>query len=59
MALVRRSKAASSSDFFPGFTDIVEIGVGSLARVYRAREIGTRRHARWNPSSANPSRSAR
>jgi serine/threonine protein kinase len=28
---------------FPGFADVHEIGVGSLAVVYRAREIGTNR----------------
>ncbi len=43
MALKRRSKAASD-DFFPGFTEIVEIGVGSLSTVYRARELGTDRY---------------
>ena len=32
------------NDFFPGFTDIAEIGVGSLATVYRARELGTDRY---------------
>jgi serine/threonine protein kinase len=42
VALLRRSKPAQS-DFFPGFTEIVEIGVGSLATVYRAREVGTNR----------------
>jgi serine/threonine protein kinase len=42
VALLRRSKDARS-DFFPGFTDIVEIGMGSLATVYRAREMGTNR----------------
>jgi hypothetical protein len=29
---------------FPGFTDVREIGVGSLAVVFRARESGTSRH---------------
>jgi serine/threonine protein kinase len=42
VALLRRSKIAQS-DFFPGFTEIAEIGIGSLATVYRAREIGTNR----------------
>ncbi len=42
MALLRRAKGAQS-DFFPGFTDIAEIGMGSLATVYRAREVGTNR----------------
>ncbi|MGI8677295.1 MAG: protein kinase domain-containing protein [Jatrophihabitans sp.] len=40
---MRRSKVAQS-DFFPGFTGIVEIGRGSLATVYRAREIATNRN---------------
>ncbi|WP_375484236.1 protein kinase, partial [uncultured Jatrophihabitans sp.] len=40
---MRRSKAAPQHEFFPGFTDIAEIGVGSLATVFRAREIGTNR----------------
>src|SRR3954468_8743529 len=39
---MRRQKDAQS-DFFPGFTDIVEIGIGSLATVYRARETETNR----------------
>ena len=43
MALMRRSRAAPQPDFFPGFTDVVEIGVGSLATVYQARETGTDR----------------
>ena len=42
MALLRRAKAAQS-DFFPGFSEIAEIGIGSLATVYRAREVGTNR----------------
>ena len=42
MALLRRSRGAPS-DFFPGFADVVEIGRGSLATVYRAREVGTER----------------
>ncbi|WP_375503203.1 serine/threonine-protein kinase [uncultured Jatrophihabitans sp.] len=40
---MRRSKPAPQHDFFPGFTDVAEIGVGSLATVYRARETGTNR----------------
>jgi serine/threonine protein kinase len=40
--MLRRTKGAQS-DFFPGFTDIAEIGIGSLATVYRAREVGTNR----------------
>ena len=43
MALMRRSRAASD-DVFPGFTEIVEIGAGSLSTVYRARELGTDRY---------------
>ena len=42
MARTRRQKSAQH-DFFPGFTDITEIGTGSLAVVYRARETGTNR----------------
>lgn len=42
MARLRRARGAQS-DFFPGFTDIAEIGMGSLATVFRAREIGTNR----------------
>ncbi len=42
MALMRRARGARS-DFFPGFADIAEIGIGSLATVYRAREVGTNR----------------
>jgi serine/threonine protein kinase len=37
---VRRS---GESEFFPGFADVEEIGFGSLAVVYRARELGTNR----------------
>jgi serine/threonine-protein kinase PknK len=33
-----------SHELFDGFTDVVEIGVGSLATVYRAREIDTNRY---------------
>ncbi|MGH8859683.1 MAG: protein kinase domain-containing protein, partial [Jatrophihabitantaceae bacterium] len=44
MALLRRgSRGERANDLFPGFTDIHEIGVGSLAVVYRARETGTNR----------------
>ncbi|MGH8960723.1 MAG: serine/threonine-protein kinase [Jatrophihabitantaceae bacterium] len=42
MALRRRGRA-TGHDMFPGFTEILEIGVGSLATVYRAREAGTGR----------------
>ena len=42
MAL-RRRREERSHELFPGFTDVYEIGVGSLATVYRAREIGTSR----------------
>jgi serine/threonine-protein kinase PknK len=42
VALLRRQRDVQS-DFFPGFTDVVEIGIGSLATVYRAREIETHR----------------
>ncbi|MEO9139522.1 MAG: protein kinase [Jatrophihabitans sp.] len=42
MARTRRSKV-SAGDFFAGFTDIAEIGIGSLATVFRAREPGTNR----------------
>ena len=42
MALLKRARSAGS-DFFPGFTDVAEIGIGSLATVYRARETGTNR----------------
>ncbi|HEY8302371.1 MAG TPA: serine/threonine-protein kinase, partial [Jatrophihabitans sp.] len=44
MALRRKgARGARGHDLFPGFTDIVEIGVGSLAVVFRAREQGTNR----------------
>jgi serine/threonine protein kinase len=39
---MRRGRGAKD-DFFPGFTDVSEIGVGSLATVFRAREVGTNR----------------
>ena len=42
MAL-RRRKDERSHELFAGFSDVQEIGVGSLATVYRAREIGTSR----------------
>jgi hypothetical protein len=42
VALRRRSQERSH-ELFSGFTDVYEIGVGSLATVYRAREIGTNR----------------
>ena len=42
MALRRRSRERGS-ELFPGFTDVEEIGLGSLAAVFRAREIGTNR----------------
>jgi serine/threonine protein kinase len=40
---LRRKGHATGADAFPGFTDISEIGTGSLATVYRAREISTNR----------------
>ncbi len=45
MALRRRSKEAGH-ELFAGFTDVTEIGVGSLATVYRARELGHRASGR-------------
>jgi hypothetical protein len=42
VALLRRPRDAYTG-FFPGFTDVVEIGIGSLATVYRAREVETNR----------------
>ncbi|HZC69638.1 MAG TPA: serine/threonine-protein kinase, partial [Jatrophihabitans sp.] len=42
VALSWRLKSAGS-DFFTGFADVAEIGIGSLATVYRAREVGTNR----------------
>lgn len=42
MALRRKDKA-TGNDLFPGFVEIFEIGVGSLATVYRAREVDTGR----------------
>ncbi|PZS35957.1 MAG: protein kinase, partial [Pseudonocardiales bacterium] len=41
---LRRKMRAASTEVFPGFTDVFEIGTGSLATVYRAREIDTNRH---------------
>ncbi len=41
--MVRRSKGAEN-DFFPGFTDITEIGKGALATVYRARDLHTEQY---------------
>ena len=43
MAL-RRKGRATGAEVFPGFADVKEIGTGSLATVYRAREIDTNRH---------------
>ena len=43
MARTRRSRPAPQDDFFPGYADVDEIGVGSLATVYRAREVATNR----------------
>ena len=43
MAIGRR-RAATQSTLFPGFGDVTEIGTGSLATVYRAREHDT---GRW------------
>ena len=42
MAL-RRRKNERGHQLFAGFSDVQEIGVGSLATVYQAREIGTSR----------------
>ncbi|MDT4944989.1 MAG: serine/threonine-protein kinase PknK, partial [Pseudonocardiales bacterium] len=42
MALRRRGGAAGG-EVFAGFADVREIGTGSLATVYRARELGTNR----------------
>ncbi|MGN6605956.1 MAG: serine/threonine-protein kinase, partial [Jatrophihabitans sp.] len=41
--VLRRRPPGHQSEFFPGFADVSEIGVGSLAVVYRAREIETNR----------------
>src|ERR1700709_2146248 len=40
---LRRRREERGHELFTGFTDVSEIGVGSLATVYRAREIGTSR----------------
>ncbi|MDQ2750592.1 MAG: protein kinase [Actinomycetota bacterium] len=40
---LRRKLRAANTEAFPGFTDVFEIGTGSLATVYRAREIDTNR----------------
>lgn len=42
MALRRRARAREH-ELFPGFVDVSEIGIGSLAVVYRAREMATNR----------------
>ncbi len=41
--MARRRARSENSELFPGFTDVAEIGIGSLAVVYRAREIDTNR----------------
>jgi hypothetical protein len=41
---LRRKGPATGTEVFPGFADVTEIGTGSLATVYRAREIDTNRH---------------
>lgn len=44
MALRRKgARGQRGHDLFPGFTDVVEIGVGTLAVVFRAREMSTHR----------------
>ena len=40
MGMVRRTKDAES-EFFPGFTDVTEIGRGPLATVHRARDLAS------------------
>ena len=42
MALTRRVRDAGD-EFFPGFVDVSEVGVGRLATVFAAREIATDR----------------
>jgi serine/threonine protein kinase len=42
VALVRRARDAGD-EFFPGFVDVTEIGVGRLATVFAARELATER----------------
>ena len=41
--MTRRRKGSRGHELFPDFTDVRDIGVGSLATVYRGREIGTNR----------------
>jgi serine/threonine-protein kinase PknK len=41
--VTRRRNGSRGHELFPDFTDVREIGVGSLATVYRGREIGTNR----------------
>jgi serine/threonine protein kinase len=38
-----RRKGTRGHELFPDYTDVREIGVGSLATVYRGRELGTNR----------------
>jgi serine/threonine-protein kinase PknK len=40
---LRRKVRGPGTEVFPGFTDVLEIGTGSLATVYRAREVDTNR----------------
>lgn len=40
---LRRRPPAPGNDLFPGFAEVSEIGIGSLATVFRAREVDTRR----------------
>ncbi len=39
----RTARSGRGSELFPGFSDAAELGVGSLAVVYRAREVATHR----------------
>jgi serine/threonine protein kinase len=39
----RLARSARGSELFPGFTDVVELGIGSLSVVYQARETETNR----------------
>jgi serine/threonine protein kinase len=41
--VTRRRKGSRTHELFPDCTDVREIGVGTLATVYRGREIGTNR----------------
>ena len=41
--MTRRRKGSRGHELFPDFTDVRDIGAGSLATVYRGREIGTNR----------------